>query len=89
MSLEWIKRDDTTYMLLLGKALMIGVVYDHLSPAGWKVQVGLRSLKDKFASLENAKKVAVAFAEKVLQDVRADMEAVKAQEGQDTGAPGA
>ena len=48
-----------------------------LTPAGWKVQVGKRGLKDKFASLEDAQKVAVAFAEKVAEAVRADVEAVK------------
>lgn len=79
MSCEWTKRDDTTHVLILGKALVVAVVYDRLSPPGWKVQVGLRALKDKFAKLEDAQKVALAFAEKVFEAIRADLEAAGAQ----------
>jgi hypothetical protein len=43
------------------------------------VQVGQRTLKDKFASLEDAQKIALAFADKVATAVRADLDALKAQ----------
>ncbi|WP_243439400.1 hypothetical protein [Fundidesulfovibrio soli] len=77
MAPEWTKHDDTTHYMSLGKALLVTVVYDRLTPAGWKVQVGQRSLKDKFASLEDAQKIALAFAEKVSAAIRADLDALK------------
>lgn len=77
MSLTWTKRDDSTYMLALGKALLVAVIYERLTPPGWKVQVGMRTLKDKFASLEDAQKIALAYADKVCMAVRADLEALK------------
>jgi len=79
MSIEWTKHDDSTYYMSLGKALLVTVVYERLTPPGWKVQVGQRTLKDKFASLEDAQKIALAFAEKVAAAVRADLDALKAQ----------
>jgi hypothetical protein len=88
MSLEWIKHDDSTYYMSLGKALLMTVVYDRLTPPGWKVQVGQRSLKDKFASLEDAQKIALAFAEKVALGIRADLDSLKPPAG-DGGAAGA
>ena len=77
MSLTWTKRDDSTYMLALGKALLVAVVYERLTPPGWKVQVGMRTLKDKFASLEDAQKIALAYADKVCTAVRADLDTLK------------
>ncbi|MFP5240174.1 MAG: hypothetical protein ACLGQW_10120 [Acidobacteriota bacterium] len=77
MAPEWTKHDDSTYYMSLGKALLVTVVYDRLTPAGWKVQVGQRSLKDKFGSLEDAQKIALAFAEKVSAAIRADLDALK------------
>ena len=74
MSITWTKRDDTTYVVALGKALLVAVVYDRLTPPGWKVQVGMRSLKDKFASLEDAQKIALAYADKVCTAIRADLD---------------
>ena len=79
MSIEWTKHDDSTYYMSLGKALLVTVVYERLTPPGWKVQVGQRTLKDKFASLEDPQKIALAFAEKVATAVRADLDALKAQ----------
>lgn len=79
MSIEWTKHDDSTYYMSLGKALLVTVVYERLTPPGWKVQVGQRTLKDKFASLEDAQKIALAFADKVTTAVRADLDALKAQ----------
>jgi hypothetical protein len=79
MSVQWTKHDDSTYYLSLGKALLVTTVYDRLSPPGWKVQVGQRALKDKFASLEDAQKIALAFAEKILAAIRADLDELKAQ----------
>ena len=77
MSLEWTKHDDATYYVSLGKALLVSVVYERLTPPGWKVQVGQRALKDKFATLEDAQKIALAFAEKVCVAIRADLNALK------------
>ncbi|MFP5222672.1 MAG: hypothetical protein ACLGSA_10325 [Acidobacteriota bacterium] len=79
MSIEWTKHDDSTYYMSLGKALLVAVVYERLTPPGWKVQVGQRTLKDKFASLEDAQKIALAFADKVATAVRADLDALKAR----------
>lgn len=79
MSLAWTKHDDSTYYLSLGKALLVAVVYDRLTPPGWKVQVGQRALKDKFGALEDAQKVALAFADKVATAIRADLDSLKAQ----------
>ncbi len=78
MSLTWTKRDDSTYVLALGKALLVAVVYDRLTPPGWKVQVGMRTLKDKFASLEDAQRIALAYADKVSTAIRADLDSLKA-----------
>ena len=77
MAPEWTKHDDSTYYMSLGKALLVTVVYDRLTPAGWKVQVGQRSLKDKFGSLEDAQKIALAFADKVSAAIRTDLDALK------------
>ncbi|MFZ5426531.1 MAG: hypothetical protein ACOZEN_06130 [Thermodesulfobacteriota bacterium] len=77
MAPEWTKHDDSTYYMALGKALMVTVVYERLTPPGWKVQVGQRALKDKFGSLEDAQKVALAFADKIATAIRADLDALK------------
>jgi len=79
MSLEWTKHDDSTYSLSLGKALLVAVIYERLTPPGWKVQVGQRALKDKFASLEDAQKVALAFADKIATAIRADLDTLRGQ----------
>lgn len=78
MSIAWTRHDDTTHYVNLGKALVLAVVYDRLGDPGWKVQVGKRSLKDKFKSLDDAKKVGQAFAERVLAQCREDLETLKA-----------
>jgi len=77
MSLEWTKHDDSTYFLSLGKALLVTVIFERLTPPGWKVQVGQRALKDKFASLEDAQKVALAFADKIATAIRADLDTLR------------
>jgi len=78
VSLEWEKHDDTTYFINLAKALLVAVVFDRMGTPGWKVQVGKRSLKDKFSSAEDAKKVALAFADRVLNQCREELDAAKA-----------
>ncbi|MFZ5811632.1 MAG: hypothetical protein ACOY4F_06280 [Thermodesulfobacteriota bacterium] len=78
MSVAWEKHDDTTYFVNLAKAVLVAVVYDRMGGPGWKVQVGKRSLKDKFASVDDAKKVAVAFADRVLTQCREDLDSLKA-----------
>jgi hypothetical protein len=80
VSVEWEKHDDTTYFVNLAKALLVAVVYDRMGTPGWKVQVGKRSLKDKFATAEDAKKVAVAYAERILNQCREELETLKAAE---------
>jgi len=77
MAPEWTKHDDSTFYMALGKALMLTVVYERLTPPGWKVHVGQRALKDKFATLEDAQKVALAFADKIATAIRADLDALK------------
>ena len=79
MSIERTKHDDSTYYMSLGKALLVTVIYERLTPPGWKVQVGQRTLKDKFATLEDAQKIALAFADKVSTAVRADLDSLKGQ----------
>ncbi len=78
MSVAWEKHDDTTYFVNLAKALLVAVVYDRMGSPGWKVQVGKRSLKDKFASVDDAKKVAVAFADRILNQCREELDSLKA-----------
>lgn len=80
MTVEWEKHDDTTFFINLAKALLVAVVYDRMGTPGWKVQVGKRSLKDKFATAEDAKKIAVAYAERILNQCREELETVKAAE---------
>ncbi len=80
MTVEWAKHDDSTYFVNLAKALLVAVVYDRMGAPGWKVQVGKRSLKDKFATAEDAKKVAVAYAERVLAQCREELDILKAAE---------
>jgi len=76
MTPEWTRHDDSTYFLNLGRALLVAVVHEHLGPPGWKIQVGKRSLKDKIPNLEDAKRVALAYAERVAKDIRADLDAL-------------
>lgn len=78
MNITWTKVDDQRYVLVLGKALLVAVIYEQLTPVGWKVQVGRRALKDKFAKLEDAQKVALAFADKVTASIVADLEELRA-----------
>jgi len=80
MAVEWEKHDDTTFYINLAKALLVAVVFDRMGTPGWKVQVGKRSLKDKFATAEDAKKVAVAYAERVLNQCREELETMKSAE---------
>ncbi|GAB6036711.1 hypothetical protein JCM15519_12700 [Fundidesulfovibrio butyratiphilus] len=78
MNITWSKVDDQRYVLVLGKALLVAVVYEQLTPVGWKVQVGRRALKDKFAKLEDAQKIALAFADKVAASILSDLEELRA-----------
>jgi hypothetical protein len=72
MTPTWTKLDDTTYCLNLGRALLVAVVHERLGNPGWKIHVGKRALKDKISSLEDAQRVALAFAGRVLKDIQAD-----------------
>ncbi len=83
MTVEWTRHDDTTHYINLGRALLVAVVYDRLGTPGWKVQAGKRSLKDKISSLDDAKKVALAFADRVLKECQAELDALKPQTGTD------
>lgn len=66
MPMEWTRHDDSTYFITLGGVLNVAVIYDRLGTPGWKVQVGARSLRDKISKKEDAQKVALAFAKRIL-----------------------
>jgi len=83
MTASWTKLGDDTYCINLGRALLVAVVHERMGTPGWKVHVGKRALKDKISSLEDAQKVALAFAGRVLKEVVADFEAL----GRPDGAP--
>lgn len=76
MTPEWTRHDDSTHYINLGKALLVAVVHEKMGAPGWKITVGKRSLKDKIPTLEDAKRVAIAFAHRVLKDVTADLDAL-------------
>lgn len=76
MTPEWTRHDDSTYYINLGRALLVAVIHEKMGAPGWKVQVGKRSLKDKLPNLEDAKRVALAYAERVAKDIRADLDAL-------------
>lgn len=74
MPVEWTRHDDSTYLVTLGGVLMVAVIYERLGTPGWKVQVGKRVLRDKLAKEEDARKVALAFAARILEQCRKDLE---------------
>ncbi|WP_300158392.1 hypothetical protein [Solidesulfovibrio sp.] len=76
MALEWTRHDDSTHYINLGRALLVTVINEKMGSPGWKIQVGKRSLKDKIPNLDDAKRVAVAFAARVLRDIQADVDAL-------------
>ncbi len=65
-ALEWTKHDDTSYYLILGGVLSVTIVYDRVGKPGWKVAVANRSLRDKLPSKEDAQKVAIAYAKRII-----------------------
>jgi hypothetical protein len=77
---EWIRHDDSTHYINLGKALLVAIIHEHMGAPGWKIQVGKRSLKDKIPNLEDAKRVAMAFAVRVAKDIQTDLEALSKPE---------
>lgn len=77
----WTKRDDTTVTFTMGGVLMVGIVYERMGNPGWKIQVANRSLRDKIQSEEDAKRVAIAFAQKILNQCQKDLDAVKDEMG--------
>ncbi|MHC1713122.1 MAG: hypothetical protein AB9872_13325 [Solidesulfovibrio sp.] len=76
MTPEWTRHDDSTHYINLGKALLVAIIHEKMGAPGWKIQVGKRSLKDKIPNLEDAKRVAMAFAVRVAKDIQADLEAL-------------
>jgi len=76
MTAEWIRHDDSTHYINLGKALLVTVIHERMGAPGWKIQVGKRSLKDKIPNLDDAKRVALAYAVRVAKDIRADLDAL-------------
>ncbi len=78
MSDAWTKHDDSTYFINLGKAMLVAVIYDRMGQPGWKVQVGKRSVKDKLPTLEDAQKVALVLADRVVNQCREELDALKA-----------
>ncbi|WP_051261119.1 hypothetical protein [Desulfovibrio inopinatus] len=81
MSTKWTQHDDSTHFLQIGGAFFVTVTYERLGQPGWKVQVGRRVLKDKFANVEDAKKIAIAFADRVITKCHEDLEAAKTESG--------
>lgn len=82
MSDAWTRHDDSTYFINLGKAMLVAVIYDRMGQPGWKVQVGKRSVKDKLPTLEDAQKVALVLADRVVNQCRAELDALKAAAGE-------
>jgi hypothetical protein len=80
MAPEWIRHDDSTHYLNLGKALLVAVIHERMGAPGWKIQVGKRSLKDKIPNLEDAKRVAAAFAVRVVKDIQVDLDALRPED---------
>ncbi len=81
MATKWTRHDDSTEYFTLGGVLMVAVVYDRMGDPGWKVQVGKRSLRDKLASKEDAQRVAVAYAEKILRQCDKELVELKVSMG--------
>ena len=79
---EWVKHDEGTHYINLGRALLVTVVHERIGGQGWKIMVGKRSLKDKIPALDDAKRVAIAFAQRVFKDIATDLEALKTGEGE-------
>jgi hypothetical protein len=76
MAPEWTRHDDSTHYINLGKALLVAIIHEKMGAPGWKIQVGKRSLKDKIPNLEDAKRVAMAFASRVAKDIQTDLDAL-------------
>ncbi len=74
MTPEWVRHDDSTHYINLGKALLVTVIHERMGAPGWKITVGKRSLKDKIPNIEDAKRVALAFAQRVLKDIVVDLD---------------
>lgn len=90
MAPEWVRHDDSTHYINLGKALLVAVIHERMGAPGWKITVGKRSLKDKIPNLDDAKRVAIAFAQRVLKDVVVDLDAIApAAAPSDAAAPAA
>ncbi len=79
MSAKWTQHDDSTHFLPLGGAFFITISYERLGQPGWKVQVGRRVLKDKFANVDDAKRISIAFADCVLNKCKEDLKAAKSE----------
>ncbi len=79
--MEWTKKDETTHTFTMGGVLMVGIVYETMGTRGWKIQVANRSLRDKIPGEDDAKKVAVAFAQKIIQQCQKDLDDIKAEMG--------
>ncbi len=76
MSTEWTKHDDSTFYITLGGVLNVAVIFDRMGVPGWKVQVGARSLRDKIAKKEDAQKVALAYAKRILAQCVKDLDTI-------------
>lgn len=74
MATQWTKHDDSTYMVTLGGVLLVVIVYDQVGTPGWKIQVGKRSLRDKLPTQEDAQKVALAYANRILNQCRKELD---------------
>lgn len=74
MPQQWNKHDDNTLFVTLGGVLTVAIIYDQVGKSGWKIQVGKRAMRDKIASKEDAQKVALAFAHRILKQCGTELE---------------
>jgi len=79
MAAQWNRHDDSTYMTTLGGVLMVAIIYDRMGKPGWKIQVGKRVLRDKISTQEDAQKVALAFANRILTQCRKELDELLAE----------
>lgn len=79
--MELDQKDDTSHTFTMDGVLMVGIVFEPMGTPGWKFQVANRSLRDKIQSENDAKKVAVAFARKILNQCQKELDDVKKEMG--------
>lgn len=85
MPTEWTRHDDSTYFVVLGGVLTVAITYEQIGEPGWKIQVGKRAMRDKISKQEDAQKVALAFAHRILTQCGKDLESLVTSLRQEQG----